>query len=331
MHLHPVVLDTLAALSREFEIPVGPPPGRGPRVRPRARIAVPLADAAWWCWVFRRLRRHGERALAGTGIAFAERVYGLLATGRVDESYLLRLLPRITASCGRDLRAPGPRPRGRAAQRPPGSRAGRARGAHEPARPRGGRPRRASSRGPRGARRGRDRRLAGRAPLPDRVRLTRTAMPDASAAIATHGIGVLVRNLAAFPCVTSIATTRVALLCAARSGDARRARPSRTAADHHPEAPAASTRRRTTTSPRSAGSGIRSSSSSSGPRRRTTRRSRWPAAWRETFRHLDIRIVAGARSRRPTGRPGASRECSPRRNIRSSSCPTATSTSIRTP
>jgi len=96
MHLHPVVLDTLAALSREFEIPSVRLPvedfALGFDVDPTSPVAK-----AWWCWVFQRLRRHGERALRGTGIASAERVYGLLATGRLDESYLLRLLPRIEA------------------------------------------------------------------------------------------------------------------------------------------------------------------------------------------------------------------------------------------
>jgi hypothetical protein len=96
MHLHPLVLDTLAALSREFEIPSVRLPVEDLVPALAADPTSPVAKA-WWCWVFRRLRRHGERALAGTGIAFAERVYGLLATGRVDESYLLRLLPLIAA------------------------------------------------------------------------------------------------------------------------------------------------------------------------------------------------------------------------------------------
>jgi predicted glycoside hydrolase/deacetylase ChbG (UPF0249 family) len=96
MHLHPVVLDTLAALSREFEIPSVRLPSEDLRaalaIDPGSRLAK-----AWWCWVFRRLRRHGEHVLRGTGIEIAERVYGLLATGRMDEEYLLRLLPRIEA------------------------------------------------------------------------------------------------------------------------------------------------------------------------------------------------------------------------------------------
>lgn len=111
LHLHPVVLDTLAALAREFEIPAvrlpleeaglgdDPPRGAG-------------AAGAFGAWVFGRLRRTGERLLAPEGVAIAERVYGRLATGRLDEAYLLRLIPRIDADdveiyCHPDLSGDG--------------------------------------------------------------------------------------------------------------------------------------------------------------------------------------------------------------------------------
>jgi hypothetical protein len=45
--------------------------------------------------VFGQLRRHGEKVLASAGILTAERVYGLLQTGKINESYLLQLLPQI--------------------------------------------------------------------------------------------------------------------------------------------------------------------------------------------------------------------------------------------
>jgi hopanoid biosynthesis associated protein HpnK len=96
LHLHPVVLDTFAALAREFEIPV---------VRlPSEELAFALAHdrsrmpgKALESWVFTWLRRHGERVLGPAGIAFDDRVYGLHQTGRLDESYLLDLIPRIEA------------------------------------------------------------------------------------------------------------------------------------------------------------------------------------------------------------------------------------------
>jgi hopanoid biosynthesis associated protein HpnK len=96
LHLHPVVLDTLAALAREFEIPA---------VRlPSEELAFALAfdpsrrpGKMLESWVFARLRRRGERVIGPTGVAFHERVYGLHQTGRMDEAYLLDLIPRIEA------------------------------------------------------------------------------------------------------------------------------------------------------------------------------------------------------------------------------------------
>ncbi|MGE5413096.1 MAG: hopanoid biosynthesis-associated protein HpnK, partial [Syntrophomonadaceae bacterium] len=111
LHLHPVVLDTLAALAREFDIPAVRLPLEEPGL---------ADDSAGWTGlgvalgarVFGRLRRAGERLLAPEGVAFAERVYGRLATGRLDEAYLLRLIPRIEADdveiyCHPDLSADG--------------------------------------------------------------------------------------------------------------------------------------------------------------------------------------------------------------------------------
>jgi len=41
------------------------------------------------------LRRRAEVRLAAADVGFAQRVYGLFATGAVDEAYLLSLLPRM--------------------------------------------------------------------------------------------------------------------------------------------------------------------------------------------------------------------------------------------
>ena len=95
-HLHPAVLSCLVSLSREYPIPA---------IRlPREELALSaspnpfrFASGASWSWIFGRLRRHGERLLRGAGIAYADRVYGLLATGEITEDYLLELLPRIRA------------------------------------------------------------------------------------------------------------------------------------------------------------------------------------------------------------------------------------------
>jgi len=94
MHLHPVVLAILAGLSEEFAIPAI----RLPAEELGAAVAFDgsaLPTKLAWSGVFPLLRRNARRRLRGTGIAYADRVYGLLQTGRVSEPYLLSLLPRI--------------------------------------------------------------------------------------------------------------------------------------------------------------------------------------------------------------------------------------------
>lgn len=96
LHLHPVVLDVLLELAKEFEIPAIRLPREeldtafalDTRKRNRIRNAV-------WSPIFRSLRRRAERRLDTAGVGFADRVYGLFATGAVDETYLLRLIPRM--------------------------------------------------------------------------------------------------------------------------------------------------------------------------------------------------------------------------------------------
>jgi len=111
LHLHPVVLDTLAALGREFEIKTLRLPVEETSLARACGLHAGLG-AAVGARVFRVLRRHGTRLLEPSGVSFHERVYGRLATGRVDEAYLLRLLPRIDAEvveiyCHPDLTAEG--------------------------------------------------------------------------------------------------------------------------------------------------------------------------------------------------------------------------------
>lgn len=96
MHLHPAVLDILMGLARDFRIPAIRLPSEELRLAlsldPR-RAASKLVSSV----VFGLLRRHGERRLGAAGIRFSQRVYGLLATGRITEAYLLGLIPRIRA------------------------------------------------------------------------------------------------------------------------------------------------------------------------------------------------------------------------------------------
>lgn len=96
MHLHPVVLETLLDLAPEFRIPAV----RLPSEELSLALALDHRGAASkvvWAGIFGLLRRHGERRAGEAGVGFSERVYGLLATGRVTEEYLLELIPRIRA------------------------------------------------------------------------------------------------------------------------------------------------------------------------------------------------------------------------------------------
>jgi hopanoid biosynthesis associated protein HpnK len=94
LHLHPVILDALLGLAAEFGIrwlrvpseELGFALAADPRNAPRQIL---------WSGVFGALRAHAARRIQAAGIGFLDRVYGLLMTGRVDERYLLNLIPRI--------------------------------------------------------------------------------------------------------------------------------------------------------------------------------------------------------------------------------------------
>jgi len=96
LHMHPVVLETLVDCAEEFGI-------RAIRL-PKEELGVNLQldrrrllTQVVYTWLFGRLRRFGESRLRPAGIEFADRVYGLLQTGRITEDYLLKLIPRISA------------------------------------------------------------------------------------------------------------------------------------------------------------------------------------------------------------------------------------------
>ena len=83
LHLHPTVFEFTLPIAREFGF-------RFTRlVREPCRPAI-------LPWIFNQLSAHAQRALGGTGIGFADRVYGLRRTGRIDKPWLdktLRALP----------------------------------------------------------------------------------------------------------------------------------------------------------------------------------------------------------------------------------------------
>jgi hopanoid biosynthesis associated protein HpnK len=94
LHLHPIVLGILADLAPEFAISEI----RLPEEELGTALALDRRQAfrkIVWSAIFRGLRRHGERRLRAAGVRHSDRVYGLLATGRIDEDYLLSLIPRM--------------------------------------------------------------------------------------------------------------------------------------------------------------------------------------------------------------------------------------------
>ncbi|WP_299486623.1 hopanoid biosynthesis-associated protein HpnK [Acaryochloris sp. IP29b_bin.137] len=96
-HANPAVLDILMALAPKYNIPIIRLPYEELTYTLKADSQGWLAKGLGWS-VFRLLRRHGERVLSGQGIRYAERVYGLLQSGAVTESYLLGLIPQIQAN-----------------------------------------------------------------------------------------------------------------------------------------------------------------------------------------------------------------------------------------
>ncbi|HMF07715.1 MAG TPA: hopanoid biosynthesis-associated protein HpnK [Thermoanaerobaculia bacterium] len=94
MHLHPFVLGVLLELAREFQI-------RWIRI-PAGELSVALGanvggavSKIFWSAVFGALRLTAKKRVAAAGVSCADRVYGLLQTGRIDEDYVLRLTPRM--------------------------------------------------------------------------------------------------------------------------------------------------------------------------------------------------------------------------------------------
>lgn len=97
LHSHPVVMRALVELADEFNIQVI----RLPSEELRLTLNLDRSDLQnklLWSFVFTGLRRYGEQLLKAKGIGFVNRVYGLLQTGRMTETYLLGLIPQIQAN-----------------------------------------------------------------------------------------------------------------------------------------------------------------------------------------------------------------------------------------
>ncbi|MEA5502361.1 hopanoid biosynthesis-associated protein HpnK [Halotia wernerae UHCC 0503] len=95
-HVHPVVLGILVELAQEFDIRVIRLPSEELGMSLKLDCQG-LLTKLLWSWVFGKLRRYGEGLLTSQGIGFANKVYGLLQTGKMTEEYLLGLIPQIQA------------------------------------------------------------------------------------------------------------------------------------------------------------------------------------------------------------------------------------------
>jgi hopanoid biosynthesis associated protein HpnK len=120
MHSHPVVFKSLVGMAREFGIKVI----RLPREELRATLKIDrsnlLNKLLWWS-IFGMLGNYGERILAARRIRFADRVYGLLQSGRMNESYFLELIPQIQGSLIEIYSHPALALAGEASNGPPGA------------------------------------------------------------------------------------------------------------------------------------------------------------------------------------------------------------------
>ncbi len=96
MHMHPVVLDSLLELAREYGVravrltreSLARSLALDPRAAPRKRRQS---------FIFRRLARHAEKKLAAAGLVWPDALFGLHQTGAVDGPYLLGILPHLHA------------------------------------------------------------------------------------------------------------------------------------------------------------------------------------------------------------------------------------------
>jgi hopanoid biosynthesis associated protein HpnK len=95
-HVHPYVLHCLIKYSQEYGIRFIRLPHEELSLDWETGSRPNPGQIILWS-VFRLLRLYGVRQLSAHRIGFADRVYGLLHSGRITEGYLMRLIPLITA------------------------------------------------------------------------------------------------------------------------------------------------------------------------------------------------------------------------------------------
>lgn len=97
LHTHPLVLQILSELAQEYQIKFI----RLPYEELNFTLNIDshnLLLKTVYSSIFGLLRKYGEKLLTNYGVKYLDRVYGLLQTGSVSESYLLGLIPQIQAN-----------------------------------------------------------------------------------------------------------------------------------------------------------------------------------------------------------------------------------------
>jgi predicted glycoside hydrolase/deacetylase ChbG (UPF0249 family) len=95
--MHPAVLDVLIDLAREYGIKAI----RLTREDLATSLALDARHSLHKCWesvIFTALSRAAEKKLRANSIAFPDALFGLHQSGKINESYLLSLLPRLRES-----------------------------------------------------------------------------------------------------------------------------------------------------------------------------------------------------------------------------------------
>lgn len=96
IHMHPSVCDILLALAGEYDIPAM----RLTRDVLTTNLALDTHHVwrkSWEALIFTCLAWVAEKKLRDRGINFPDRLFGLHQSGNVNESYLLKLLPKLRA------------------------------------------------------------------------------------------------------------------------------------------------------------------------------------------------------------------------------------------
>lgn len=99
LHTHPLVLKILVELAEEFDYKFIRLPSEELNFTLSVDNNNNLLLKVIYDGVFRQLRLYGEKLLnSSNNLKYLEKVYGLLQTGKITESYLLGLIPQIEAN-----------------------------------------------------------------------------------------------------------------------------------------------------------------------------------------------------------------------------------------